>query len=510
MKKNLATIVICDDDTVIRRAYKKALEKIDGVRVVEIEHPEYLSDTLRENSDAAVVIMDLEFPEKPSSSKLKNIGQDYLGFIRQEYPRIKIVVVTHLGPEVYPIIIETSRMNLHDEWLDVRKENKLDELRARVESLLFPFSEVSRTGYWILHLSDLHFGDTRWLEYLGNAEEGALLEALSMDLIDKFPKECAEFRAPHLISLCGDVAHQARPEEYANASKFCHSLRAKLERKQLDHNGHSDSYFGSRPELVAIPGNHDVNWDFSLARTICKSEDGWNLGPLGDRSLVPGDLRYLEKYMWMPFGEFLVDAGARPPDHSAFWNPNKLFKGCVWNLPRAGLKIYGLNSSAETVDHFGEEPAVRAKVLYELSSFDDKIFPMVKGLPAVVLLHHPIGSIAGANVRTNDCEIMAFRSQLRRQLGAQVVLSGHIHRDVCELVTVDGISLLAISAGSSGQGENLHYNLLRLVPHRAGSEFSATVTVFSRVYFNGSFGPNPSCSQFTFGWKKDSGWIRKG
>jgi len=145
-KDRRVVILVCDDKPRMRAMYTKALSKIENVEVMTADHPEQVTSLLASNSKIGVLLMDLEFPAKPGGRNMAIIGHRFLPQIRKDFPHLKIVVVTQLGPAVYSVVLECESKHLHDAWIDVGKDFKEEEIVARVQPLVYPLGLISRDG----------------------------------------------------------------------------------------------------------------------------------------------------------------------------------------------------------------------------------------------------------------------------------------------------------------------------------------------------------------------------
>ena len=338
-------VVICDDNPMTRDACKKAIEKIPDVVVVPINHPNYLRNTLSANRDTVVLLMDLEFPTQPDSTTMDCIGHKFLPDVRKEFPGIKIIVVTHLDAKhAYEVVLECDRLSLQDDWIDIGKGFKEEEIRARVEKYVYPFGAGSKNGLWILHLSDLHFGNSANFKYWGLAEDGRLGEIIVRDLKKRAAGN--DFNGVDLIVLSGDLSDKGRDEEFHKCERFLDDVCRECLSPTSILSGRT-----ARERIVVMPGNHDANFDISRARCIFKDANTLKslYHELKDEADVPPDLQYLKKYMWAPFDQFIRRAGLARPSVDKLWNVEHLFAGAVWSFP----EFRGTVKGGVKVDHCG-------------------------------------------------------------------------------------------------------------------------------------------------------------
>ncbi len=95
---------------------------------------------------------------------------------------------------------------------------------------------------YILHLSDLHFGNTQD----ANRWHGQLSIDLEQILTRLEPSQPPRLDA---LIISGDIANKSLPEEYEAARLFIDRI---MQNFFLDHK-----------QVVIVPGNHDFNWKLS-------------------------------------------------------------------------------------------------------------------------------------------------------------------------------------------------------------------------------------------------------
>lgn len=118
---------------------------------------------------------------------------------------------------------------------------ELSELEAPFINQLTEEARIlHQEGPWLtwLHLSDLH----------ANSGDAAIYQSqVSERLIAAVANGLAYYgRSPDWVFFTGDLAAHARSDEYVNVGMFLDELADKL---------------GTSPELFAVPGNHDVDWN---------------------------------------------------------------------------------------------------------------------------------------------------------------------------------------------------------------------------------------------------------
>ncbi len=261
---------------------------------------------------------------------------------------------------------------------------------------------------YILHLSDLHFGDTkdanRWHGQLSN-DLGQLLNQLE-------PSQPPRLDA---LIISGDIANKSLPEEYNAAALF-------IDRIMQD--------FSLKHKQVAIaPGNHDLNWELSEdAFTPVRRKD--YQGSLNDEDifeddliidgnfvLVPNPTQYEQRFKY--FSDFY---------ENIIWKPYPQRYSQQYELQyfpeQQDLLILSLNS-AWKLNH---DPKYRTCASINPDALINAIRqinenPTYKNSRLkIAVWHHPLNSPFEDRIKDHG-----FLEQLA-QNGFRLALHGHIHR----------------------------------------------------------------------------------
>ncbi len=129
----------------------------------------------------------------------------------------------------------------------------------------------------ILHLSDIHFGSID--------EAGRYRSQLETDLTKELKIKKLEY-----LVISGDIGTFSTPEEYKAAIDFVGGI---IKRFKIDKN-----------RVIAVPGNHDLNWEiseeayvFKLKRKLTGSEPKEKCIPAGDAGmLIRNDEAYKNRF----------------------------------------------------------------------------------------------------------------------------------------------------------------------------------------------------------------------
>lgn len=102
-------------------------------------------------------------------------------------------------------------------------------------------------GKYILHLSDLHFGDNHGFKNpLGGRQDIIAKQELCDVLFEDLEKQGIRSEDIALVVISGDITWRANPHEFSNALDFLQKIK---------------NYFGlSNKQIVIVPGNHDIEW----------------------------------------------------------------------------------------------------------------------------------------------------------------------------------------------------------------------------------------------------------
>ena len=323
---------------------------------------------------------------------------------------------------------------------------------------------------YILHLSDLHFGNTQ--------DANLWYSQLADDLEQLLPQiEPSRSHNLDALIISGDIANRSLPEEYEAAEQFIKNI-------MID--------FGLKQRQVAIvPGNHDLNWQLS--------EDAYQpvrlkdyQGSLDDKDvlennllidgsfvLVPDSTRYEQRFK--NFSDFYERVIGKPyPQHYRQQYELRYF-------PDQRLLILGLNS-AWKLNH---NPKYKARASINSDALTNalreiKENPVFKNsLLKIAVWHHPLDSPNEDRIKDRD-----FMQRLESN-NFRLVLHGHIHQaKIDNFRHRVGRQIDVIAAGTFGApikqwvpGYPLQYNLLNWKGNK--------LTVYSRQRqtINGAWQP---------------------
>ena len=102
-------------------------------------------------------------------------------------------------------------------------------------------------GKFILHLSDIHFGDNHGFKNPLGGKQGLVAKQELCDVIlEDLKVQGISNSDIAVIIISGDITWRASPHEFSNVLDFLRKLK---------------NYFGlSNKQIIIVPGNHDIEW----------------------------------------------------------------------------------------------------------------------------------------------------------------------------------------------------------------------------------------------------------
>ena len=323
---------------------------------------------------------------------------------------------------------------------------------------------------YILHLSDLHFGNIQD----ANLWHGQLSDDLGQLLPQSEPSQPPSLDA---LVISGDIANKSLPEEYEAAELFINRIMSEFRLRQR--------------QVAIVPGNHDLNWELSEEAFTPVRRDKYpdplneedifknNLLIDGSFVLVPDPIQYEQRFKY--FSDFYEKIIGKPyPQQSRQQYELRHF-------PEQDLLILGLNS-AWKLNH---APEYRACASINSEALNNAIReinnnPTYKNSRLkIALWHHPL--LSASEDRIKDWSFME-RLELNN---FRLVLHGHIHQSGVENFRHRvGRQIDIIAAGTFGApvkqwvpGHPLEYNLLKWEDNKL------TVYTRQRQTINGAWQP---------------------
>lgn len=265
----------------------------------------------------------------------------------------------------------------------------------------------------ILNLSDIHISSKEDLS--------RYLLQLKTDL--KLTKKIKEI---NYIILSGDITNKASEEEFKLAKEFINEISKSLNTKNEN--------------IIIVPGNHDLNWDYCKAAL---DEEG----NIVDEFLYNKKFNNFNEYFYKPIcnREYSLDPSNQyeikiyDDDKLIFLELNSAWEIDNINKYRSSININALSNALT--------------ILLENDNYDDYL--------KIAVFHHPVFGIDQMN---ND-----FLDILTVQ-GFKVCFHGHIHKANYDFSKYDDNSgINVIGSGTFGAptkeqvaGIPLQYNIIRL------------------------------------------------
>ena len=276
----------------------------------------------------------------------------------------------------------------------------------------------------LAHISDVHltcprgFGPKFWgvkrgLGFLNWRLRRQRVHQRSV--VDKLVADIA-IQQPHQIVVGGDVVNIGLPAEYDQGLAWLESL-------------------GSPREVCVVPGNHDIYVSMDRGEGV----DLWRAYMVGDED---HDAEVASADVAFPFVRRI-----------------------------GGVAIIGVNSAVPTPPFVAAGKVGRAQLM-RLGEALDKASQ--RGLMRVVVIHHP--PLPGQAASRRGLSDAGELARLLSRHGADLVLHGHLHRDVDGAFEYEGrsVPVVGVASGSAAHfygGEPLaRYNLIRLGLGRMGAK----------------------------------------
>jgi len=258
------------------------------------------------------------------------------------------------------------------------------------------------TPFKILHLSDLHIGEsTNPLD---------LLQPLVTDLRSK--RGGFYYEKVDCVVISGDITRKGKKAEFEIAQDFVEMLMKEV------------GVDGSR--CVIVPGNHDMDWDvevYSYKKQIDSSMTKERYIEEGSGYLVRNDSKYFERFL--NFSTFYKNITKRdyPTSYQA--------EGVIYPFTDLGIQILGFNSCWEIDENNPKRISVNSGAVskclmeaLELDKENEKENRPPIGL-RIAVMHHPVN---GKEMISNDAILDRLSSAEVRLL-----LHGHVHVECDEI-----------------------------------------------------------------------------
>lgn len=283
----------------------------------------------------------------------------------------------------------------------------------------------------ILHISDIHINNiSEALKYCTQLELD-LREELGIDRL-------------HYLIISGDIARFSTPDEYVAALDFINAI---FQRFELDSS-----------RTIIVPGNHDINWEYSENAYIFVPNRRISTSPPKNRHIPVGDEGALirnEKLYQLRFNNF----------NTHFYNkvygkqyPLEYSEQFILRLcPEDNILFLALNSCWEIDHHYQKRASINMDALS--SAMGQLSGDNFKNWLKIVVFHHPV---TGSEQMNSDF------LELLNVKGFKICLHGHIHEAIERYHKYDNTrGIHVIGAGTFGAPSKeqitsipLQYNLL--------------------------------------------------
>ncbi len=384
----------------------------------------------------------------------------------------KLTIVCQYCDTILPILCNVKERYIEKKIHTRKKRELIDKSRRRVDLELKDFHtehvqymQENGDETYILHISDIHMKSKK--------DARNQLAKLQTDLTKELKINCLNY-----VVISGDIGYLSTPNEYGAALEFLSPL---LSRFGLD----------SR-KVVVVPGNHDVNWQYSeeayvyLSKSKVKDHPSdTNTISLGEHGILSCD-KELYKRRFYNFSHYFYEKLTNGRSYPS----NEYEQGIIYEYPEHHILFLSLNS-CYAIDHLNHnrsgvsDEALSYSINQLLSKNHDDSWLKIG------VWHHPVTYAEAMNA--DFLEILSVH-------GFNICMHGHIHEAIeCFHKYDKNRGLRVIGTGAFGgtslqqvPGIPLQYNLL-IVKHKARK---IVVETRKREKLNGA-------------WSADARWIDK-
>jgi predicted MPP superfamily phosphohydrolase len=266
----------------------------------------------------------------------------------------------------------------------------------------------SDTAVRWLHISDFHL----------NGRESYERDRVLNALIKSIPNLISRVGKPDMVLVTGDIANSGKPEQYAQATSLLDNL---LDAIDLD-----------RSRIFVVPGNHDVDRDFSLGLVRTLTDNSESDAYFNGIYAIPHVSSKQSAFkLW--HDEYFK--GARVfSDLSTCSLSNEIV------IREQNVSVLSINTAAFCVN---DEDS--GKLMVGRRCIDAAVTDMQqrKGLK-IALMHHPLSWLS-------QIEVGTVKATLRSSV--DIILNGHLHEtDIEEIAGLAG-EAIHLAAGATYQTE---------------------------------------------------------
>lgn len=272
---------------------------------------------------------------------------------------------------------------------------------------LYNLEMQPKSPFYILHLSDLHFGSKGTKKTLAGTPKINYL-------CDKIKAEWRQ--GPHIIAVTGDIGNTGHPDDYKLALEWFQGFSEQI------------GILLPSPRLLLVPGNHDVSIPLAGAQQLVlksinkgsEEKKQLDLKTPDDKQISP-----LTAYASQPFKEF----AAKVSSTTGAWCGSPVGHWTEFGFAEYGVVFSGFNTSKQIganswplrkIDDEDTDQVIRSFNERRLSGVDN-------GILHISLSHHSPVAYPGVReqVETSDIFINNF---LQKALAPRLFLHGHQHR----------------------------------------------------------------------------------
>ncbi|MDQ3130814.1 MAG: metallophosphoesterase [Acidobacteriota bacterium] len=460
---NKKRILICDDDAGEREKLNRFLNKY--YEIFESDNYEYLLDKVKELDPIHLVILDLGF-------KGEWVGHTILPALYERFPKLKVIIYSSLldGKGTTEELSEILRQVNNNQVVGYASPRDTEtRIVIEVNKVTGTSEWIKNNQVWFLHISDPQFGGDG-LAYDSEKLSNKIwdcLKAYSRGKESLPPEDINYFDYPEFAVITGDIAERARPDDYNEASDFIN----KLSRLITNENPLSTGLLENN--VIILPGNHDINWDISFARSIFnepvkpekRDENGKIITKLNINKNSFNDLEYLHQYSWHPYEKFATSFEKEP------WHFDPGYK--IIDLSKElHLILVCINSSRWHVHHISQKPEIPQKVFNKIRSELRDKYASENKATKILLVHHTLDADATDENQLKIAETTE-RNELINTLSQEcefsLVLTGHIHKRAVSLIhtgnnkrSLNHIGAGTLKSNDTAKYDHPQFNLIRL------------------------------------------------
>ena len=405
-------MILCDDrphkyDLLITEMFENASNiKLDYVGSVD----ELIGKLGNPSQRYEAVFLDLYYPGEFGHDKI--ISVDDVALVKKACGHARLILYTAFRDDAtHDLLVNVSVRRLMDGWIDA-KEIQEDPIKARIrinDTLDICDTLVRDNGLWILHLSDLHFGNT--VPVLGKQVDGKMIadNIISELRLLTSHNSPVDIKMPHAVVLSGDGTFKGLPLEFDELE----TCMARIEEALRE--AHTPLY----EPWFAIPGNHDLNWDLSIVETHAVLPKGESRQVQSRKQRSPS---IFESVKWLNFDNAML------PRWKASGIVNSGNKWLIRDLrERLGMVLIGYNTCQE-MNYQNNTPKISATDLNE-------IIEELGEVPScsIFVLHHSMQETV-----PDERERQQILDLLYRNLGVRLILRGHNHRGSYQPYHIEG------------------------------------------------------------------------